>query len=285
MVETGREFPYGVEFEIETLDAGIGYLQKTIDSTQEFPFTLPEDVTPTSALESFLELINRRKEREERLERIRKYTLPYAYKKRGALLKELEELSKSNPSEDLKNSENDSETNKSVDDLLLPETTVRLDSLPTSTGLEEPDPEKLITDKKEKKKAKKSTSQPKSPIQKATHPKQPRAEKIDPNLIVIDMVNSRVSLGTLQTPMMYHAHTRMMAKIAQQGGQAKLADFLNKEELDDIATVHQLEQIVRKMVSDLEKDPRNPQILSVTGSGKTLSIWLLKPIHLIQKDE
>lgn len=284
-----------LRLEIEGTKAGIDYLEHLVltGGVERFPLVIPEGSTAIEALKLYTGAL---KSRKSLVDQLNTFTLPYAREKYERLLDKFVESTtnsledeyvtthqpgKEEPAAFVQEPEAVNHPTGKPEEIRKP-----VANPPIITGS---NPEVLTSGKETSVKSvppvkpyqKTESLKPKRATEK---PVKPKAERPDPNSVVINFIDGIISSTGRKTPMMYSHHFRLMQTAASQGGRATVSDFLSPDELGDIATVHQLEQAVKRMVADLEKDPSNPQVIRISGNGPSLSLQILKPIHLIQKE-
>lgn len=103
------------------------------------------------------------------------------------------------------------------------------------------------------------------------------------NELWFDASEGLIGYGKKKSPVMYANQTEMLKRLNASCGQTLSIAQLVGEDNVDITTAAQIEQTLKKLIADLEKDPNNPQLFSVMGSGKGLSARLNHKITTIEK--
>lgn len=121
------------------------------------------------------------------------------------------------------------------------------------------------------------------PKKRASKPSVKQTVTKDADGLWFDPAEGLIGHGKKKSPVMFAHQIEMLKRLNASCGQVLSVAQLAGEDNVDTATVAKIEQSIKRLVADLEKDPTDPKLFSVIGSGKGLSVRLNHSIAIIKR--
>jgi len=250
------------------------------------PFKIPDNYTPISILEA---LLSTAIQREAHISDIVSATIPQKEMSKKETEGTQDEAVK-RTIQDALNQAQDIESSKSeqIDFDETPSTPAPSFERPIAPPLQEP--AQLRSHRTSRKprtpeEPRKADNNPKPPrvnLAKATRLEQPKPEPIPPDSLVFDADNGSVMFGRKTSPAALPHQAALLRALSSAEGRSITATDILGEDASDPGLLHLLELAIRKLSTDLERDPNMPVIFTFNGTGASLRISCKKNIFIKQ---